>query len=399
MSWTRTTLGSHVDVVSGPAFKSELFTDDPNDVPLVKGENIGQGEVLWDKSKYWPRQEADRFAKYRLTAGDVVVAMDRPWVTAGLKFARITDRDPESLLVQRVARLRGTNGLAPQLVKHIIASPDFTAYVKNIMGGTNVPHISGDQIRAFAFTLPPRPQQEAIASILTAYDDLIENNTRRIKLLEDAARLLYEEWFVRLRFPGHEHTPVRDGVPEGWSRRSFSSLAEFLNGFAFKPIHLGDTGFPIVKIPELRSGPLAKTPRTDAGVVPAQYRLDTGDMLFSWSGTLLVNIWSWGPALLNQHLFKVTPHTPIHRSLVYLGLLHALEVFHNQTTGATMKHIRRGALDAICTLVPSDVLAREFESLVGPMLSQRTTLRRLSAAAAAARDLLLPRLMSGEVAV
>lgn len=259
--------------------------------------------------------------------------------------------------------------------------------------------LAGSQLGTLSIPFPSLSTQSATADILWQYDDLIDNNNRRIKLLEDAARLLYDEWFVRLRFPGHEHTPVNDGVPEGWERRPFSSLADFMNGFAFKPIHLGDTGLPIVKIPELRAGPLTKTPRNDGKLVPDRYRVDTGDILFSWSGTLLVNIWSWGPALLNQHLFKVTTCEAEHRGLVYLGLIHALEAFHNQTTGATMKHFRKGALDTICTLVPPVMLAREFESVIGPLLDQRTILRRQNGMAAAARDLLLPRLMSGEVAV
>ena len=88
-----------------------------------------------------------------------------------------------------------------------------------MMGGTNVPHISGNQIRAFRILLPPKREQQRIAAILTAYDNLIENNRRRIQSLEQAARLLYKEWFVHLRFPGHEHVTITDGVPDGWAEK------------------------------------------------------------------------------------------------------------------------------------------------------------------------------------
>jgi len=231
MSWSETTLGPHIDLISGPAFKSRYFTDDTSDVPLVKGENIGQGMILWEKSKYWPRGDADGYKKFKLQPGDVVLAMDRPWVTAGLKYAVINERDPEALLVQRVARLRGANGLCSQFLRYIIASPQFCAYAKNIMGGTNVPHISGNQIRAFRFKLPSIGEQQSIASILSAYDDLIENNRRRIQLLEQAARLLYKEWFVHLRFPGHEHVTITDGVPEGWEKTTFGDAVENFDRF------------------------------------------------------------------------------------------------------------------------------------------------------------------------
>ncbi len=219
MSWSETTLGSHIDLISGPAFKSHFFTEDPSDVPLVKGENIGQGMILWGKSKYWPRSGAGEHEKFKLQVGDVVLAMDRPWVSAGLKYAVISERDPEALLVQRVARIRGINGLNSNFLRYVISSPPFSGYVKNIQGGTNVPHISGGQIRAFHFVMPSMREQESIAAILIAYDNLIENNRRRIQLLEQATRLLYKEWFVYLRFPGHEHVKSKDGVPEGWKRQ------------------------------------------------------------------------------------------------------------------------------------------------------------------------------------
>ena len=98
------------------------------------------------------------------------------------------------------------------------------------MGGTNVPHISGGQIKAFKFPLPGQNEQATIASTLSAYDDLIDNNRRRIALLEEAARLLYREWFVHFRFLGHEHAKVTDGLPEGWKTLPASEA------FAVNPI-------------------------------------------------------------------------------------------------------------------------------------------------------------------
>jgi len=218
-------------------------------------------------------------------------------------------------------------------------------------------------------------------------------------LLEQAARLLYREWFVHLRFPGHEHVTITDGVPEGWEKKPFSELATFLNGFAFKPEHLGDVGLPIVKIPELRDGPTAKTPRNTGEHISEKYLLKNGDILFSWSATLLVNIWNHEKGLLNQHLFKVTPVLDNLRGLVYYALKQALVEFQNQTTGATMKHIRKGALEKVGTLVPNPVLLNEFESTVIPMLKQIGILQKQTIEAMKARDILLPRLMNGEVAV
>jgi type I restriction enzyme S subunit len=148
MSWVKAELGDHVDILVGAAFKSKFFTDNPDDIPLIKGENIGQGQILWDKSRYWSRNDLDGYQKYFLNYGDVILAMDRPWVTAGLKYAFISKSDPQALLVQRVACIRGINGLLQNFLRCIIASNEFSSYIKMIMGGTNVPHISADQIKS-----------------------------------------------------------------------------------------------------------------------------------------------------------------------------------------------------------------------------------------------------------
>ena len=272
-----------------------------------------------------------------------------------------------------------------------------TLHLERFNGGASVPTLNRNVLDTLPIRIPKPVEQRRIAAILSAYDDLIENNRRRIQLLEQAAGLLYKEWFVYLRFPGHEHVKLKDGVPKGWERKPFSKLAIFLNGFAFKPAHLGDVGLPIVKIPELRDGPTAKTPRNTGEHIPEHYILDNGDILFSWSGTLIVNIWNHGRALLNQHLFKVTPMSDNLRGVLYFGLNQALVEFQNQTTGATMKHIRKNALEKVFSLVPNAVILEKFETTVSPMLEQIGILQRQTTEAMEARDLLLPRLMNGVV--
>ena len=94
MTWETSCIGPHLDLISGPAFQSKHFSDDPSNVALIKGENIGQGQILWEKSKYWPREDLEKYERFKLQPDDIVLAMDRPWVTAGLKFAVIRQGDP-----------------------------------------------------------------------------------------------------------------------------------------------------------------------------------------------------------------------------------------------------------------------------------------------------------------
>ena len=335
---------------------------------------------------------AKRIVKER----DVLLAMVRPNLRS---FLFIKEPKPNTIVSTGFAVLRAKKNVDSRFIYYAITDPCFTGYLTNNTKGTSYPAVDSEiilrgKIPDYTFEI-----QQAIASILSAYDDLIENNRRRIQLLEESARLLYREWFVRLRFPGYEHVKIKDGVPEGWEKKPFSELATFLNGFAFKPAHLGNVGLPIVKIPELRDGPTVKTPMNTGEHIPKKYLLDNGDILFSWSGTLLVNIWNHGKGLLNQHLFKVTPVSTNLRGLVYFALKHALVEFQNQTTGATMKHIRKGALEKVASLIPNTIFLDEFEATVTPMLEQISVLQRQTTEAVKARDFLLPRLMNGEIAL
>ena len=262
-----------------------------------------------------------------------------------------------------------------------------------------VPGLSRENAYALRVRVPDPDSQVRIVAMLSAYDDLIENNRRRIALLEQSARLLYREWFVHLRFPGHEHVKVGDGVPEGWERLPFSALAGYVNGYPFKPAELFSEGLPIIKIPELRDGATEKTPRNPGEDIPEKYFVKDKDLLFSWSGTLLVNFWHQGSALLNQHLFRVDPLRACGKEFLFFAIDDAMPAFTNQTTGATMKHIRKSALDSVTTLCPDGVLMREFQDCVEPTFELIHKLNQTNDRLRAARDLLLPRLMSGDLMV
>ena len=260
-------------------------------------------------------------------------------------------------------------------------------------------NLSLAKLLSIKFPVPELAVQKKIADTLSAYDDLIETNRRRIALLEEAARLLYREWFVHFRFPGHEHVKIIDGIPEGWEKHALSDLADFVNGYPFKPVQLSDSGLPIVKIPELRQGVTEKTPRNNGRLIPEKYHLNSGDLLFSWSGTLAVNIWAGGPALLNQHLFHVVPTGRVGRGLLMCAIREALAAFDNQTVGATMKHIRRSALDRVYVPLGDWSLMATVEEHLHNIYTQLLILNQQNDKLVQARDLLLPRLMNGEIVV
>ena len=260
----------------------------------------------------------------------------------------------------------------------------------------DLPHTSFNSIE---FAYPSLFVQERIATILSRYDSLIENYQKQIKLLEEAAQRLYKEWFVDLHFPGHENTKIVDGVPEGWEKKSIGEIGEYLNGFAFKPSDWQDLGKPIIKIKEMGNGVTNETPRNSGERVPAKYLIKAGDLLFSWSATLMVIIWSGEEGWLNQHLFKVTPVKGIDREFLLQSISNAIVEFQNLTTGSTMKHIQRNKLDQVFVNVPNAEIMKRYsdisEKTRSNILSLQSQLRLLTEA----RDRLLPKLMSGEITV
>ena len=194
--WTSVSLGEVIDLLVGFPFKSDRYVSDPDAPRLLRGDNIAQGNIRWDGAKRWPLKAIDNVNQYWLRQGDVVLAMDRPWIEAGLKFSSVRSSDLPALLVQRVARLRGGDRLDTRFLNYVIGCRDFTEYVLSVQTGTAVPHISARQIKEFKFFLPPLPEQRAIAHILGTLDDKIELNRRMNETLEEMARALFKSWFV-----------------------------------------------------------------------------------------------------------------------------------------------------------------------------------------------------------
>lgn len=271
--------------------------------------------------------------------------------------------------------------------------------IKSVASGSTFPEVSSKKVKGLCLPIPNLSTQKKIASILSAYDDLIENNLKRIKLLEEKAQLTYEEWFVRMKYPGHENDVVdsETGLPKGWTKYMLSEAANFLNGYAFKPKDLVEKGYPVIKIKEMKNGVVSDTPRNSGDLINEKYLVNKGDILFSWSATLEVIIWKEETGLLNQHLFKVTPKEPFKRSYVYLACKNALKQFELLTTGATMKHIKRKELDFVTANFPGARLMSSFEKEVEPLLEAMVRLKESIGQLNMAKDVLLPRLMSGMI--
>lgn len=399
MSWREIKLGEGLHVKHGFAFKGEHFASSGEYLVLTPGNFLEAGgfRVREGKERYY---HADFPSEYLLSEGDLIVAMTEQGEGLLGSAARI----PAQGKFLHNQRLGLVQVIDPDLLDRrylywVFNTDNVRAQIRATATGAKVKHTAPERIKKVRISAPNVPSQKAIASVLDAYDDLIATNQRRIALLEDAARRLYREWFVHLRFPGHEMARIQAGVPQGWHLLPLTVVADFVNGFAFKPEHQHDAGLPIVKIPELREGVSNKTPWNAGAIVPFRNHIDTGDVIFSWSGTLLVNEWSEGPALLNQHLFKVVPRDPVHRRLLRFAIEVAIPLLLGQSVGATMQHIRRSALDTHRILVPDGATSSAFAACVDPMMDLVLNLREQNRQLSLTREALLPKLMSGKLDV
>ena len=399
--WKKVKLGVYIDVLSGFAFKSKDFSD--SGIPVIKIKNVCPPYISLEDLSYVPNSIAFQNPRYILKKGDVLIAMTGSHIN---QIASVVGRvgrvryDDVTVLNQRVGKIVNKDDSLSCLdfIYYYLSQYEVKVELAQKAGGAaNQANISPSDIKNLMIPCPPLEVQNRIATILSRYDSLIENYQKQIKLLEEAAQRLYKEWFVDLHFPGHENTKIVDGVPEGWEKKPISQLGEYLNGFAFKPSDWQDSGKPIIKIKEMGNGVSNDTPRNNGERVPVKYLVKAGDLLFSWSATLMVIVWSGEEGWLNQHLFKVTPAKGIGREFLLQSISNAIEEFQNLTTGSTMKHIQRNKLDQVFTNVPNDEIMALYSNFAESMRNQILHLSSQISFLTEARDRLLPKLMSGDI--
>ena len=208
-SWKLAKIKTCCDVLSGYAFKSELFIQDENDVKLLRGINLGVNEVRWDECIGYPDDELDNLSAYELKSGDVVIGLDRPWISGGLRIAMITERDLPCFLVQRVARLRGSERTDVRYILYSLASGILEYELDSLTTGVSVPHISTEQIGATRIALPSSEEQYMIVEHLNTktaeIDSLIEAKQQMAEKLREYRRSLISEAVTgKFKVPGVE---------------------------------------------------------------------------------------------------------------------------------------------------------------------------------------------------
>ena len=405
----------------GSSIKVSTFV--PDGVPIINGQHL-RGIRLDDSPgfNFITDEHAARLANANVERGDVILTHrgnigQVSYIPDDSMFVRYIVS--QSQFYMRCDRSR----VIPKFVALYFTCPEGQHQLLANASQVGVPSIAQPvtYLRTLKIPLPPLPEQRSIAHVLGTLDDKIELNRRMNATLEAMARALFRSWFVdfdpvRAKMEGGETGLPKDiadlfpdrlvdsdlgEIPEGWQLKPLDSVACFQNGLAlqkFRPSQ-NEARLPVVKIAQLRAGESNSGEWASATIKP-ECIIENGDVVFSWSGSLLVRTWCGGRAALNQHLFKVTSKR--YPKWFYLhSILSHFPEFQRiaKDKATTMGHIRRHHLtDALC-VVPPDLVIVRVSDMLGGLLERQVANEVAIRILVALRDTLLPRLVSGELRV
>lgn len=411
MRWPQTQLVAIVDpakgsLVSGPFgsnIGSKFFVE--AGVPVIRGNNLTKGthKFIDDGFVFLTEQKAQEFPNCVAIEDDLIF-------TAAGSIGQVgiipKERKFDSYIIsnkQIRARIDRQKAL-PEFVYFWLSSRKMVQYLESQNNGGAVPLLNLGLIRRLPVPLPSLNAQDKIVDILSAYDDLIGNNRRRIKLLEQAARQLYREWFVRLRFPGHEHTKIVDSVPEGWERTTVGSLASYIKR-GITPSYDDEGDSIVINQKCIRNSLLSLEPaRRQRKEIPHQKRIQLGDVLINstGAGTLgrVAQVWTdLENHTVDTHVTIVRPGDKVGNYWLGFSLLRLEPLIETLGEGATNQtELSWQKISALEILQPSSDLRNEFDDFASTIAKQISGLQAQSQKLAQARDFLLPRLMDGRIA-
>jgi type I restriction enzyme S subunit len=378
-TWKIGRLGDVCRVVPGYAFKSSDWR--ATGIPVVKIKNItGINSVDLATTDCVPETLlTPKLQKFVINDGDILVAMTG--ATAG-KVGRVrTSR--KLLLNQRVAKIAPVEA-DPDFIWAVVSSQTYQERFFYLADGAAQPNMSGSQIEGVEIPLPPLPIQRRIAGILSAYDELIENSQRRIKILEQMARSLYREWFVNFRYPGHENVPLVPSplgeIPQGWEVKKLGDVAELNYGRALKKEDRRDGDYPVF-------GSSGIVGTHDAALVEGP------GIIVGRKGNVGSVFWSDEDFYVIDTAYFVTSYLPLRFVFYVLPTLNFIN------SDAAVPGLSRNQAYTLEILIPPAPLLGKFCELSDTFEQQVATLQRQIQNLRRTRDLLLPRLLSAQIDV
>lgn len=399
MSWKKAKLSECCQSISDGDHQAPPKSN--KGIPFVTISNIKDNSFDFTNCMHVPQSYYDNLlAKRKPQKGDILYS-----VVGSFGIPVLIKENVKFTFQRHIAILRPNPHIVePAYMYYSMLSKAFFLQADAAAIGAAQRTISLSSLQNLTINLPDLPTQRRIASILSAYDDLIENNRRQIKLLEEAAQRLYREWFVELRFPGHESVKVVDGVPEGWMKGTVDNIVKLLRGYPFKSSEYVSSGkYRLITIKNVKDGEFSPD-NVDyidqlPDKVPSHCILTEGDILLSLTGNIgrvcIVNGYNY---LLNQRVAKLQTLHPAYAYCMFRSkeMLNKMTALSNGVAQQNLSPIRA---EKIRILIPSSNLLFQFKNIVEPIISQIILLNNQITFACEARDRLLPELMGREIEV
>ena len=374
-----------VCTILGDGLHGTPIYDDKGEFFFINGNNLKDGRIsIKNDTKRVPYSEANKYKK-PLNNRTILVSING---TIG-NVAKY--QDEKCILGKSACFFNVKENVDLNFIYYVVANQQFKNTITQLATGTTIKNVSLETMRNYTFCIPPLSIQKQIGKILSSIDDKIELNRRINDNLEQQAQALFNYYFI--------DTPELLGE---FSVGSLADAANYVNGLAmqkYRPI-TGEKRLPVLKIKELGQGRIDSSSDFCSNEIDSYYKVYDGDVIFSWSGTLMVKIWCGGKCGLNQHLFNVSSKTTP-KWFYYFWTKHHLDNFIRiaKDKAVTMGHIKRGELEKAEVLFPNNSVMKKLDTLMAPFLDQiiekECEIRKL----ALLRDTLLPKLISGELKI
>lgn len=389
--WKRVILREICDLVNyGYTDSAKL---EPIGPKFLRITDIVPDRIDWSSVPYCKINKRN-LGKYLLEKDDIVIA--RTGATTG--YAKRIRTDHKTVFASYLVRIRINPKYDSQYVGFIVESDEYKRFIQLNLGGAAQPQANAQVLTSFPIPLPPLPAQRKIAAILSAYDDLIENNTRRIKILEDMAQTLYREWFVHFLFPGHADVPMVESplgpIPEGWKVKNFGEVS----------LNFDRQRKPLSG--KARSTMQGEYPYYGAAKVLDHindYLFDGRYLLIGEDGSVVTEHGKpvlqlvTGKFWVNNHTHVVQGKAPISTNFLYLFMSNV--VISGYVTGTAQPKINQQNLNRIPVISPPQSVLEKFNQMIEPNFNNIVALNLKNVNLQQTRDLLLPKLISGEIDV
>lgn len=405
MKWERVRLGDVTDSCLGKMLDKAKNKGEYQ--PYLANVDVRWGSFNLDNLSEM-RFEDNEQERYGLKYGDLVICEGgEPGRCAIWK-----DQIPNMKIQKALHRVRVHDCLDYRFLYYWFLLAGKTGALEQYFTGATIKHMPGEKLKSVLIDMPPIEVQRHIANILWVYDNLIENNQKQIKLLEEAAQRLYKEWFVDLCFPGHETTPIVDGVPEGWTYKPFSEVFDYVRGKSYTSKELSDTtGILMANLKNIRAfgGYNRNAEKRFTGQYKANQMLYAGDIVMGVTDMTqerrLVGHVALVPDLGEKMTFsmdlikiipKLTDNLFLYSAMYYGGLSKQISPLAN---GVNVLHLKPEAMMGIEMLTPTKDILERYHQQFAPMVTRIEALQKQCDVAAEARDRLIPKLMNREIEV